>query len=104
VCNLEFPDLQVLYQQRSAEGLVVLGIDAGGLGGGEATSHVQGFLDQTGITFPVFWDDGTYGDWGWPPATAPFPRQAVIDRDGKVTFIASEYQADALQAAVEAAL
>jgi hypothetical protein len=92
--------LQQLANQHADEGLIVIGINSGGLGGGETQDNVEAFLEQTGIHFPVVWDDGSYSDWGWPTATAPFPRQAVVGRDGVVVYIASEYQGDAVEAAV----
>lgn len=100
MCGLEFPDLQQLADQHGDEGLIVIGINSGGLGGGETQDNVEAFLEQTGITFAVVWDDGSYWEWDWPTATAPFPRQAVVDRNGVVVYVASEYQGDAVEAAV----
>ena len=86
------------------EGFTVLGVNPGGLGGGETEDNVLDFVSQTGATFPVVWDDGGYDDFAWGPSIAPFPRDVLIARDGTVRYLATEYQAAALEGAIEAAL
>lgn len=59
------------------------------------------FISQTGITFPVVRDvDRTYGDFGWPPAISPFPRQVVVDGNRRIVYLASEYRATDLEKAL----
>ncbi len=36
--------------------------------------------------------------------SAPYPLQVVIDRDGLISYLALEYDVDAVRAAIEAAL
>ena len=63
------------------------------------------FIEQTQVTFPVGWDDNrSYSQFSWPSAVSPFPRQALIGKDGTVKYIAAEYDQVSLEAAIEAAL
>lgn len=72
---------------------------------GETPELVQTFVEQTNVTFPVgFSPDTLFPLVAWPPAISPYPRQLVIDRDGVVTYVASEHRQDELTAAIEAAL
>ncbi len=72
--------------------------------GGDSDDQLDAFLEQTGISFPLVRDEGTYGQIAWPPSISPYPRQALIGRDGKLAYSASEHQLAALENAVEAAL
>ena len=81
-----------------------LGIATGGLSSGETEETLQAFLDQTGVTFPIVWDNDSYNNYDWPPAISPYPRQALVDREGIITYLAAEYQAQALDDAIRAAL
>ncbi len=56
------------------------------------------------MTFEIVHDRDTYGLYDWPSASSPFPRQALLDADGVVTYLASEHRAADLLAAVEAVL
>ncbi len=67
---------------------------------GERASTIEDFVEQTGVTFPVVWDADTYRSWGWPEATSPFPRQALLDANGRAVYLASEHQEGALDAAI----
>lgn len=63
------------------------------------------FIEQTQVTFPIGWDDDrSYGQFRWPGSVSPFPRQALIGKDGVVKYIAAEYDQVALEAAIVAAL
>jgi len=99
VCSLEFPDLERDIHQAFAGRLTVIGVATGSFGEDEDT--LASFLEQTGVTFDVVWDRDTYGTYDWPAASSPFPRQALLDADGRVVYLASEHRADDLLAAVE---
>jgi len=85
---------------------VVLGVNTGGVGGGESEEDVKAFIEQTLCTFPVIWDQTpkTMSEFAFPPSISPYPRQVVIGKDGKVVYLNSEYAEDSLRAAIEAAL
>ncbi len=104
MCNLEFPDIEVLFETYRDQGFVPIGIATGGLGGGETEETLHAFVEQTGITFDIAWDSSTYYDYDWPPAVSPYPRQALVGRDGVLRYVAAEHQAGALESAIEAAL
>ncbi len=80
----------------------MLGVATGSFG--ESQSTLEEFVEQTGVTFPVVWDDGTYGLWDFPDAISPYPRQVVLGADGRVVYLASEHQEEALDRAVQDAL
>ncbi len=72
--------------------------------GGDSDAQLEAFLEQTGIHFPLVRDEGTYSQFSWPPSISPYPRQALIGRDGTVAYVNSEHQLEALENALEDAL
>lgn len=66
------------------------------------------FIGEAGTTLPVLLDtdQAVYSSYERDPeeAYAPFPVQVVIDRDGVITYLAFQYDAEAVRAAIEAAL
>jgi len=84
----------------------VIGMDPGGLFGAETTEIVQQFIAQTGITFPVAWDQFSYSAFraAGGGGVAPFPLDVVIDQNGTVAYVSREYQAAAMQAVIESLL
>lgn len=87
----------------------VVGINTGGLGGGDSTAIVNQFLEQTGATFPVGWELGGASSYSQfrvsgGNSISPFPLDVVIDRDGVVRYVNREYEPAAMQAAIDAAL
>lgn len=88
-----------MYRDR---GLLVLGLSSGGHA---SDAELDAFLDATGVTFPVVRDDDdTYAAYAWNDALAPYPIDLVVDEDGRITYLAREYDPAALRAAVEAVL
>jgi len=93
-----------LFGEYGDLGFVPVGIATGGLGGGETEETLQAFIEQTGVTFDIAWDSSTYNDYDWPPALSPYPRQALVGRDGTLRYVAAEHQGGALEAALVEAL
>lgn len=96
-----------MFQRFKDRGVVVVGVNPGGLYGGDTAAIVEQFVAQTGVTFPVGWDaNGTYGVFrgGGGASVSPFPLDVVVGRDGVVRYISREYEADELASAIEAAL
>ncbi len=67
-------------------------------------SHLEPIMEQTGITFPIgspmdpdpmkiYQRVHTGASW--------FPFEVLIDGTGKVTYMASDYDAEGLQAAID---
>ncbi len=79
-----------------------MGIDQGGLMGGDSAAIVQAFINQTGVTFPVGWDaSSSYFAFPNAGSISPFPLDVVIDRDGRIAYINREYDSEGLRLAVE---
>ena len=76
-CITEMPELQAFYTAHAAVGFVVIGIEAG-----EPADQVAAFVQEYGISFPVWLDPHgmaleIFQNWN-------LPSSYVIDRDGIV--------------------
>jgi peroxiredoxin len=76
-CRAEMPTLQSYYEAHEAEGLTVIGIEAG-----QPAPEVQAFADSFGLTFPVWVDAETTALEAFHNAS--LPNSYVIDRTGTV--------------------
>jgi peroxiredoxin len=106
VCSAGFPDLErQVAQAYSSDQVQVYGVNAN-LHPGEFDSVVLDFIEQTGVTFPVIFDQGgTYWMYDRPSDdTAPFPLNVVIDQDGRIAAVQVEQDIDALTATIDALL
>ena len=66
-----------------------------GLFGGESTSTLASFVEQTGITFPVLRNDTTYFDYANPDGSiSPYPLDVIVDREGRIAYLRHEFNAD----------
>ncbi len=80
----------------------MIGVSTGGLSGGDTPEIVQAFVEQTGATFPVGWDTlGTYRAFRTGSGISPFPLDVIIDQQGRVAYVAREFDAAAMTAVVE---
>ncbi len=97
------PDIeQNIWLPLQSQGVSVIGIDQGGLMGGDTTAIVNQFIDQTGVTFPIGWDSSdSYFAFPNAESISPFPLDVVVDRDGKIAYVNREYDAEALLDVVE---
>ncbi len=102
MCALEFPALEAeVWQRFRGEGLVVLGLSGSGLGG-ETPALVEGFRDQTGVTFPLLVDDMTFNTYANPDGSiSPYPLDVVVDRFGTIRYLRHQFDADAMVATIE---
>ena len=76
-CKLEMPELQAYYAAHAKEGFVVLAIESG-----EPTDQVASYVQEYGLTFPVFLDPHitaleAFDNWN-------LPNSYIIDRQGVV--------------------
>ena len=76
-CKLEMPELQAYYAAHATEGFVVLAIESG-----EPTDQVASYVQEHGLTFPVFLDPHitaleAFDNWN-------LPNSYIIDRQGVV--------------------
>lgn len=53
-CRAEFPRLQKAYQQLKEQNFEIVAINSG-----QSPQHVQDFIDEYGITFPMLVDEST---------------------------------------------
>jgi len=76
-CKAEIPTLEAYYKAHSADGFVIIGIEAG-----EPQSEVLGFVKGTAITYPVWFDlqNASLQAFG----SSGLPNSFVIDRKGTV--------------------
>ncbi len=69
----------------------------------DAWDYLAGY--QVGTTCLLDPDQSMYSSYtGVEAPYAPFPQQVVIDRDGVITYLSTQYDADAVRAAIDAAL
>lgn len=88
---------------------MVVGINPGGRGGvsgGPSTDDlggVQRYTENLGVTFPI----GLEQTANYVPyvqnyrGANPFPVDIIVDRDGKMVYIAREYEPEAMTAIIE---
>ena len=79
-CREEMPDFAAIYQQRQADGFVVLAVNAF-----EPPEEVAAFVDEFALTFPVILDEsGTINTEIYGAAVEGYPTSLLIDRDGVI--------------------
>lgn len=74
---------------------------------GDAYDVAWDYLDNLGVGLTCLLDQSksVYSAYsGVPNAYAPFPLQVVIDREGVITYLNGQYDAEAVKAAIDAAL
>lgn len=81
-CIIEMPILQDAYQTYGDEGLLVVGINAGG----ESPEYVQEWLTANRITFPVVMD--TFRELEAAYEILGLPMTFFIDAEGRIQKIA----------------
>jgi thiol-disulfide isomerase/thioredoxin len=79
-CKEEIPTLEAYYEAHSAEGFVIIGIEAG-----EAQADVLKYAQANEMTYPV-WFDTKYAALA-AFRTQGLPNSYVIDRKGKVRLV-----------------
>jgi cytochrome c biogenesis protein CcmG/thiol:disulfide interchange protein DsbE len=101
-CKEEAPHLEEVWQDKRADGLVVVGLDAK-----DFRRDARSFAERFDLTFPIVFDGAgsTLSDWG----VTGFPETFVIDRQGRVveSFVGavnSDEDRARLRAATERAL
>jgi len=74
-CRAENPDIEQVYQERKAEGLVIVGISIG-----ESTDTVKGYIERTGLSYTIGLDQSTAIAARY--RIVGIPTHFFIDRDG----------------------
>ncbi len=90
------------YKKYKSKGLVVLGMNQGGNKKTDSVDDVRRFVKQAGLTFPILLGAGpVYSGYRLDERSAPFPVHVLIDKEGKIAYIASRYDKNALKQKVE---
>lgn len=79
-CREEMPTLQAFYDKYQSDGFVLIAIDQG-----ETAEQVIPFVDEFGLTFPIWLDTGS--EAGIAFETMNLPSSYVIDRNGHVRLM-----------------
>ncbi len=104
------PDIEDRFWAKYKDrGLVVVGVNPGGRGGirGEPSTDdlggVQRFTENLGVTYRVGLEQtGNYVAFADNFRGAnPFPIDVVVDRDGRIAYIAREYDPDGISAVLD---
>jgi len=83
------------------EDVQVLGLNSGG----DSPPDLVAFLEAAQVTFPILKDAySVYNMYTRSGATSPYPLDYVIDRAGRVAYFNTEYDPDAITAAVDSLL
>jgi uncharacterized YccA/Bax inhibitor family protein len=93
-----------VWQAYQAQGLLVYAVNTqSATGTGETDATIQGFVAQTGITFPVLLDGSvnSYDEWAKSAQVSPYPLDVLLGKDGKVTFVTHEFELTKLQEEIE---
>lgn len=83
-CRVEAPELQQVYDERKADGVVVLGIDVRD----EDRTAPQDFVRDTGLTYPSIYDPpgrALLGLKGYPRSVVP--STIVLDKQHRVAAV-----------------
>lgn len=78
-CRESFPVYEQTSRERSADTVFV------GVSVDEDPSGIPAFIEETGVTFPVTWDEGQMVSGVYQPPT--MPTSYVIDRNGIVRHV-----------------
>ena len=79
-CKEELPALQSFYEKHRSEGFVLIGIDQE-----EPLEVVKPFVDDYGLTFPIWLDEDYLAEREFK--TNSLPSSFVIDRSGQVRLM-----------------
>ena len=103
MCSLEFPDIETkIWQHYQDDDVVVLGLSGQGLFGQEGVDTVSAFAEQTNVTFPLLLGDMTRGEYASSyGAISPYPFDVILDRDGTIQYLRTEFDAEAMRQTIE---
>jgi peroxiredoxin len=101
VCSLEVPDItQSLAAAYDPDELAVLLVNPV-----DDQYTAADFLTQADVTLPCLLDEeGLYGGYPRPGAYGPYPLHVLIDADGVIRYLSSQYDPQAAHEAISAAL
>lgn len=83
-CRDSFPAYERLVAERKDVTFVAVSVD-------EEPGGIPAFVEETGVTFPVAWDEGQAVSQRYAPPT--MPTSYVIDKSGVVRFVHAGFRA-----------
>lgn len=92
------PDLEAsIWQTYKDQGVLVYGVHFG-----ESAKEIADFIAQTGITFPVLSDQGSFTQLAFPQGVGyPYPRDVIIGKDLTIRSIKNSFNPDDTDALVQ---
>lgn len=106
MCGLEVPDLEALGERLRRRGVAALGVATNTMRPEMTEARTRAFAERFGLKGPLALEPGdevyrAYGalirDLTW----VPFPRQFLIDGEGRVVYASGRHDPAALWRAVE---
>jgi redoxin len=98
------PDIENRFAKKYGDKIAVVAIDANG----DALDGVQKFLANLHPTFLIGLEDPATKSYAALTqsfkGSNPFPVDVVVDKDGKIVYVAREYDPNGIGAAIDAAL
>ncbi|MEE8277339.1 MAG: TlpA disulfide reductase family protein, partial [Thermoanaerobaculia bacterium] len=79
-CRMEMPSLERLHRERADQGLSVLGVSID-----EDQAPIGPFVQQLGLTFPMFWDERR--EVGAAYRASSIPLSYLIDPTGRIVAL-----------------
>ena len=104
MCSLEVPDLEqsIASHYEGNDNVVILLANAG-----DSSGVIQAFLREAGTELNCLMDqqENVYGNYRPNEETyAPFPIQVVVDSEGVIRYVRSQYDAQAVRFAIDTVL
>ncbi len=76
-----------------------------GLHQGEPAKLLADFAEQTGITFPLVYSQGTLQRFAFPPGVGyPFPRDVIVGPDLRIVSVKTSFSIEEVEADILSAL
>jgi hypothetical protein len=98
------PDIENRFMKKYGDKIAIVAIDANG----DSIDGVQKFVNHLHATYPIGLEDPstkTYSALNQRFKGAnPFPVDVVVDRNGKIVYVAREYDPNGITAAIDALL
>ena len=99
MCGPEFSDLETaIWQRYQGNDVMVLGLNPDG----PLNADLDAFVTAFGITFPLLVEAASVRTvYSQPGGISPFPLDYIIDQEGQIAYINTEYDPDAMTAKID---
>jgi peroxiredoxin len=104
VCSVQVRDFEDRFQKKYGGKIEILGLDANG----DSMDGAQSYVKNLHLTYPIGLEDPNTKTYAALTAVYkganPFPVNVIVGRDGKIAYVAREYDPDGVAAALDAEL